>query len=143
MAKIVYINAYSVARCYGGPEEGGWYYDAGTPLASVPIKSPINKAQPCAFGCGRDHETGHLITCKVLEDGSICCCLDTPFNACPIAAAEIAEHDKLVEAEKKRLTYSYQKDVLNRRASAEALKRGYRKMSVSYYLNMLLWKEWL
>lgn len=34
-----YVNAYSVARCYGGPEEGGWWYDAGEPLASVPVES--------------------------------------------------------------------------------------------------------
>ena len=23
----VYVNVYSVDRCYGGSEEGGWYYD--------------------------------------------------------------------------------------------------------------------
>lgn len=23
----VYVGVVSVARCYGGPEEGGWYYD--------------------------------------------------------------------------------------------------------------------
>lgn len=25
----VYVNVYDVTRCYGGPEEGGWWYDAG------------------------------------------------------------------------------------------------------------------
>lgn len=34
---IVYVNAYLVSRCFGGPEEGGWWYDAGEPLASVPL----------------------------------------------------------------------------------------------------------
>jgi hypothetical protein len=34
-----YVNAYAVDQCYGGPEEGGWYYDAGTLLASVPVTS--------------------------------------------------------------------------------------------------------
>lgn len=24
----LYINVYHVERCYGGPEEGGWYYNA-------------------------------------------------------------------------------------------------------------------
>ena len=33
----VYVNAYIVTREYGGPEEGGWYYDAGYPVASVPV----------------------------------------------------------------------------------------------------------
>jgi hypothetical protein len=23
----VYVSVYAVSRCYGGPEEGGWYYD--------------------------------------------------------------------------------------------------------------------
>lgn len=34
---LVYINAYAVSRHYGGREEGGWYYDAGEALASVPV----------------------------------------------------------------------------------------------------------
>lgn len=34
---VQYINAYSVSRHYGGPEEGGWWYDAGEPIASVPM----------------------------------------------------------------------------------------------------------
>ncbi|QIW88626.1 hypothetical protein P59_257 [Bacillus phage P59] len=25
--QMVYVNVYSVTRHYGGPEEGGWYYD--------------------------------------------------------------------------------------------------------------------
>jgi len=31
-----YVNAYAVHRRYGGPEEGGWYFDVGRPLASIP-----------------------------------------------------------------------------------------------------------
>jgi len=31
-----YVNVYSVDRCYGGPEEGGWWYDTGDPVASIP-----------------------------------------------------------------------------------------------------------
>lgn len=32
----VYVNAYEVGQCYGGREEGGWWYDSGEPLASIP-----------------------------------------------------------------------------------------------------------
>ena len=39
--EIIYVNAYSVCRCYGGPEEGGWYYDEGQPLASVPLRADV------------------------------------------------------------------------------------------------------
>jgi len=28
---MLYVNAYRVSRAYGGPEEGGWWYDVGEP----------------------------------------------------------------------------------------------------------------
>lgn len=34
---IAYVNAYAITRHYGGPEEGGWWYNTGEPLASIPI----------------------------------------------------------------------------------------------------------
>ena len=34
-----HVNAYSVTREYGGPEEGGWYFDLYEPLESVEISS--------------------------------------------------------------------------------------------------------
>jgi hypothetical protein len=37
--KKLYANAYAVEREYGGAEEGGWWYNAGTPLASIPVYS--------------------------------------------------------------------------------------------------------
>lgn len=30
----LYLNVYLANRAYGGPEEGGWWYDVGEPLAS-------------------------------------------------------------------------------------------------------------
>lgn len=33
---IVYVNVYQVNRRFGGPEEGGWYYDAAEIHASFP-----------------------------------------------------------------------------------------------------------
>lgn len=35
---ITYLNAYNVNRFYGGPQEGGWWFDAGEPIASVPLR---------------------------------------------------------------------------------------------------------
>lgn len=35
--RLEYVNAYVINRLYGGQEEGGWWYDEGTPIASVPI----------------------------------------------------------------------------------------------------------
>ncbi len=30
-----FVNVYRLERAYGGPEEGGWYYDDLTPIKSV------------------------------------------------------------------------------------------------------------
>lgn len=35
---VTYLNAYNVNRFYGGGEEGGWWYDSGDPVASVPLR---------------------------------------------------------------------------------------------------------
>ena len=32
-----FVNAYEVHQHRGGSEEGGWWYDAGYPLASIPV----------------------------------------------------------------------------------------------------------
>ena len=33
----VYVNVYSVGRAYGGPEEGGWWFDTGHVVSSTPF----------------------------------------------------------------------------------------------------------
>lgn len=30
-----FVNVYDADRAYGGPEEGGWYYDTGEPVSSM------------------------------------------------------------------------------------------------------------
>ena len=39
---VYYVNTYTCLRRYGGPEEGGWYYDHRTPLESIPVVSMRN-----------------------------------------------------------------------------------------------------
>ena len=34
-----FVNVYLVGRAYGGPEEGGWWYDYGLVEACVPVKN--------------------------------------------------------------------------------------------------------
>jgi hypothetical protein len=36
---LTYVNAYAVSRNWGGPEEGGWWWDSGEPLASIPCRT--------------------------------------------------------------------------------------------------------
>lgn len=59
MTERLYVNAYAVTRHYGGPEEGGWWYNAGQPLASVPIRA--KRVPGCSPICGqcRDAADGH------------------------------------------------------------------------------------
>lgn len=38
---LLYVNAYAVSRHFGGREEGGWWYNAGEPLASIPIRAML------------------------------------------------------------------------------------------------------
>lgn len=33
--KPIYVNVYAIERVYGGPEEGGWWYDTGEPVLTV------------------------------------------------------------------------------------------------------------
>ena len=34
-ASRIYVNVYELEQGYGGPEEGGWYYEAGVPVSSI------------------------------------------------------------------------------------------------------------
>ena len=35
--RLKFITAYSVTRHYGGPEEGGWWYNWSTPVKTIAI----------------------------------------------------------------------------------------------------------
>ena len=39
MSSTMFVNVYLVDRAYGGPEEGGWWYDYGQILAVYPVTS--------------------------------------------------------------------------------------------------------
>ena len=32
-----YVNVYLIDRAYGGPEEGGWWYDTGKAIRGFPV----------------------------------------------------------------------------------------------------------
>ena len=34
-----YLNVYAVTRHWGGADEGGWWFNSGQPLASIPFTS--------------------------------------------------------------------------------------------------------
>jgi len=39
---IRHVSVYLVQRCYGGPEEGGWYYDAGELVVTETHPTPAD-----------------------------------------------------------------------------------------------------
>ena len=41
----MYVNVYEIDREYGGPEEGGWWYDSGRVIESHPVHSKIAEEQ--------------------------------------------------------------------------------------------------
>jgi hypothetical protein len=43
-----YVNVYLEDRAYGGPEEGGWWYDCGEPIESVQVFSDEEEAEKVA-----------------------------------------------------------------------------------------------
>lgn len=36
---LIYVNAYTVTRHFGGREEGGWWYNRYEPIASIPVRA--------------------------------------------------------------------------------------------------------
>jgi hypothetical protein len=42
---MIYITVYRVTREYGGPEEGGWWYDAGEVLESINMSNDEEDAE--------------------------------------------------------------------------------------------------
>lgn len=37
MSGRLFVNVYALDRLYGGPEEGGWWFDCGEPVESVEV----------------------------------------------------------------------------------------------------------
>lgn len=65
-----WLNVYNVQRCYGGPEEGGWYYDAGELLLSVPLLDCIDEAAVRAELEKEYSNEGRYPAYSVLSDGA-------------------------------------------------------------------------
>jgi hypothetical protein len=67
---LMYVNAYSITRHYGGPQEGGWWYNHGEPIASIPVRAVSKPGHENCYRCsqaarGEKDSEGNLITmCK-------------------------------------------------------------------------------
>lgn len=45
---VVYLSVYRLNRCYGGPEEGGWYYDNYEFEAATPFMGEVTLCEHIA-----------------------------------------------------------------------------------------------
>lgn len=43
--RACYANTYRTERVYGGPEEGGWFYESGEPISSTRFDSEADAAR--------------------------------------------------------------------------------------------------
>ena len=43
--ELKFVTAYEVTRHYGGPEEGGWWYDWREPIDTVPTSDPAKMVE--------------------------------------------------------------------------------------------------
>ena len=56
--RFQHINVYANDRLYGGPEEGGWWYNVWEPHLSIPVIPGVHKEEVMGFlrdfyQCGR------------------------------------------------------------------------------------------
>ena len=67
--KVRFVNAYRVRRCYGGPEEGGWWYDAGELLLCEPHTAEEAEARAAELRAGEFSNEGLRPLSSVLSTG--------------------------------------------------------------------------
>ena len=53
MKKMHYVNLYEIHSCYGGSEEGGWWYSAGEPVGC--------KSSVFSEGTARENTATHRV----------------------------------------------------------------------------------
>ena len=57
----VWVSFYEAAQCYGGPEEGGWYYDRLTLIDSTECTTMGEVAAARRKYAGREHDQTRII----------------------------------------------------------------------------------
>jgi len=66
---IKYISVYEITRYYGGPEEGGWYYDHYDLLESVELTYPYKEIyDPQTYQYGVDNVTAYLKAREITDN---------------------------------------------------------------------------
>ena len=84
--RFYYVNVYLEDRAFGGSEEGGWYYDCGSPVRSFPFFTE-RKAARCLERVKRmvdSWNVGRREVSSVLSEGRYAAWIeDAPAAAYP------------------------------------------------------------
>lgn len=59
-----FVNVYYTDSGYGGPEEGGWYYDTGSLDSSYPVKGTEDEVR------ARLHEVQEIVDKRNEDEGN-------------------------------------------------------------------------
>jgi hypothetical protein len=60
----LYITLCQAHNCYGGPEEGGWYYTGLEPIASESLEVPVLNSTDVAY----DYMDRHRAECEAIKN---------------------------------------------------------------------------
>lgn len=79
MQILLWVTAYAIYQNYGGPEEGGWWYDSGEALASIPCRTDaeVNEAiERLASLYKEQYEAEHNRTDSRGDGADLCICVE-------------------------------------------------------------------
>ena len=76
-----WVTPYNVERCYGGPEEGGWWFDAGEPMVELSLGPFDNiddarRMQDALRPWQDEQNEGRRPLHSVLSDGAVWVCVE-------------------------------------------------------------------
>jgi hypothetical protein len=67
--RVRFVNVYLADRAYGGPEEGGWWYDTGELVECYPVPTREAEALAAALRFGKFSNEGRRPKSSVLSEG--------------------------------------------------------------------------
>lgn len=68
--EVWYVNVYELDRHYGGPEEGGWWYDSGTLITSIPLPSKHHAEEHAALLRETDYRSTGNVSSVIYRGGA-------------------------------------------------------------------------
>jgi hypothetical protein len=128
MLSRIYINAYAVTRHFGGPEEGGWWFNAGEALASVPVsvQEAIRVADDRSAGRG-EYRVEEINDREHYDDPN-----DAPEPRCWILRFDADQADRVEAALREALADVPEGDIYSMRGGVELQLRRESRLAANW-----------